>query len=69
MVSSLRKCATYDDMKAEPHAEITFLKDFGPDIGKTAHAHVVDEHAITADDEPTSAEDDSEEGTIELDLS
>ena len=53
--------------ECELDAEIIFLKDFGPDIGKSGHAHTVEEHAATAEDEP--AEDKDEKGTIQLDLS
>ena len=69
MVSSLRKCSTYESMKAELDAEILFLKDFGPDIGKSGRAHAVEEQPPAAEDESASAEDEDGEGTIELDLS
>ena len=37
LVSSLGKCESYEAMKKELDAEIAFLKDFGPDLGKTGN--------------------------------
>ena len=40
LVSSLRKCPSYREMKKEFNAEITFFKDYGPDINKTSSAQL-----------------------------
>ena len=66
LVSSLQKCESYDAMKKELDAEITFLKGWGPDVGKTGIARVTEDQVLAAESE--QAEDD-EEGVIELDLS
>ena len=42
LVSSLRKIPTYELMKADLEAEITFLRDFGPGFNSGA-AHVVEQ--------------------------
>ena len=39
LVSSLRKCNTYRNMKSELRDEITFMKDWGLD-GKSGSAHL-----------------------------
>ena len=43
LVSSLRKCADYESMKADLEAEIIFLKDFGPGFERSSPAHMVGE--------------------------
>ena len=68
LVSSLRKCATYVDMKAKWEAEIVFLSDCGLDMGKSGHAHFAAEQPAQ-DDEKLEGEDDQRpKGVLEFDL-
>ena len=57
-------------MKKELNVEVTFLKDYGPDINKTGRAHLATEqvpaqNSLAAE---TEEEDEDEEGVITLDL-
>ena len=69
LVSSLRRCKSYREMKSGLRDEITFMKDWGLD-SKSGSAHLASEQvpaqeALAA----AEAEDEDEEGVITLDLS
>ena len=59
LVSSLRKCADYDAMKADLEAEIVFLKDFGPT--GSGQAHLIGEPTGPTDDDYDDDDDDDDE--------
>jgi hypothetical protein len=70
LVSSLRRCRTYRDMKSELRDEITFMKDWGLN-GKSGRAHLASEQ-VPAQEALAAAEaegEKDEEGVITLDLS
>ena len=67
-MSSLRKCVTYVGMKAQLEDEITFLSDYGPDMGKSGHAHVAAEQLVPEDEEQEGEDDQCPEGVLEIDL-
>ena len=70
LVSSLRKCPTYWEMKNEINAEMAFLQDYRPDIIKTRSAHFITERAPAQDALAAEAEEDEEdeEAVITIDL-
>ena len=68
LVSSLRKCRTYTEMKAQLEDEIVFLSDYGPDMGKSGHAHVAAEQPPQEDEEQDGEDDQCPEGVLEVDL-
>ena len=68
LVSSLRKCRTYTEMKAQLEDEIVFLSDCGPDMGKSGHANVAVEQPPQEDKEQDREDDQCPEGVLEVDL-
>ena len=68
LVSNLRRCGTYREMKAELKEDITFMKDWGLEQ-KSGSAHLASEQ-VPAETAPAAEDDEEEdeEGVITLDL-
>ena len=69
LVTSLRRCGGYREMKAELKEDVTFLRDWGLEQ-KSGHANLASEQVPAETDlVAADAEEEDEEGVITLDLS